>query len=162
MIESVDRLSIAQDLSKWAEKASKTLPVLLEVNIAGEATKFGFRPEQLFSALGEINSLPKIEIHGLMTIAPWTADPERVRPVFRQLRDLKRRCEQVRGDDRLFALTTALRASREVGSFGVLTHPLDEPVRAFYRRWGFEDVPFDPNRSMIVRMVELERNGFAV
>ena len=62
----------------------------------------------------------------------------------------------------LFALTTALRASREVGSFGVLTHPLDEPVRAFYRRWGFEDVPFDPNRSMIVRMVELERNGFAV
>jgi hypothetical protein len=62
----------------------------------------------------------------------------------------------------LFALTTALRASREVGSFGVLTHPLDEPVRAFYRRWGFEDVPCDPNRSMIVRMVELERNGFAV
>ena len=59
----------------------------------------------------------------------------------------------------LFALTAALRASREVGSFGVLTHPLDEPVRQFYRRWGFEDVPFDPRRSMIVRMVDLAKSG---
>jgi GNAT superfamily N-acetyltransferase len=60
----------------------------------------------------------------------------------------------------LFALTTALRASRDVGSFGVITHPLDEHVRQFYRRWGFEDVPFDPKRSMIVRMVDLEKSGF--
>jgi len=59
----------------------------------------------------------------------------------------------------LFALTTALRASREVGSFGVITHPLDEPVRQFYRRWGFEDVPFDPRRSMIVRMTDLAKSG---
>jgi GNAT superfamily N-acetyltransferase len=59
-----------------------------------------------------------------------------------------------------FALTTALRASREVGSLGVLTHPIDEQVREFYRRWGFEGVPFDPRRSMIVRMVDLEKSGF--
>lgn len=59
----------------------------------------------------------------------------------------------------LFALAAALRASREVGSFGVLTHPLDEPARQFYRRWGFEDVPFDPRRSMIVRMVDLAKSG---
>jgi GNAT superfamily N-acetyltransferase len=59
----------------------------------------------------------------------------------------------------LFALTTALRASREVASVGVITHPIDEQVRAFYRRWGFEEVPFDPRRSMIVRMVDLERSG---
>jgi len=61
----------------------------------------------------------------------------------------------------LFALTTALRASREVGSFGVLTHPIDEEVRQFYRRWGFQDVPFDPRRSMIVRMIDLEKSGVA-
>jgi GNAT superfamily N-acetyltransferase len=61
----------------------------------------------------------------------------------------------------LFALATALRASRDVGSFGVLTHPIDDDVRAFYRRWGFEDVPFDPRRSMIVRMVDLEKSGLA-
>jgi GNAT superfamily N-acetyltransferase len=60
----------------------------------------------------------------------------------------------------LFALTTALRASREVGSFGVITHPVDDKIRAFYRRWGFEDVPFDPKRSMIVRMIDLEKSGF--
>jgi GNAT superfamily N-acetyltransferase len=59
----------------------------------------------------------------------------------------------------LFALTTALRASREVGSFGVLTHPLDEQVRQFCRRWGFQDVPFDPSGSMIVRMIDLEKSG---
>jgi GNAT superfamily N-acetyltransferase len=58
-----------------------------------------------------------------------------------------------------FALTAALRASREVGSFGVLTHPLDDEVRRFYRRWGFEDLPFDPRRSMIVRMLDLEKSG---
>lgn len=59
-----------------------------------------------------------------------------------------------------FALATALRASHEVGSFGVLTHPIDDEVRQFYRRWGFEDVPFDPRRSMIVRMVDLAKVNF--
>ena len=59
-----------------------------------------------------------------------------------------------------FALTTALRASREIGSFGVLTHPIDEQIRGFYQRWGFEDLRFDPKRSMIVRMIDLEKSGF--
>jgi GNAT superfamily N-acetyltransferase len=59
----------------------------------------------------------------------------------------------------LFALRTALRASREIGSFGVITHPIDELARGFYRRWGFQDLPFDPRRAMIVRMVDLERSG---
>jgi len=59
----------------------------------------------------------------------------------------------------LFALTTALRSSQDIGSFGVLTHPLDEEVRAFYRKFGFEDVPFDPAQSMIVRMVDLIASG---
>jgi GNAT superfamily N-acetyltransferase len=58
----------------------------------------------------------------------------------------------------LFALRTALRASRDIGSFGVITHPIDDRAREFYRRWGFQDLPFDPRRAMIVRMVDLERN----
>jgi ribosomal protein S18 acetylase RimI-like enzyme len=61
----------------------------------------------------------------------------------------------------LFALRTAARASREIGSFGVITHPVDEEVRAVYRRWGFVDVPFDPRRAMIVRMADLEKSGIA-
>jgi hypothetical protein len=53
----------------------------------------------------------------------------------------------------------ALRASRDVGSFGVITHPINDQIRSFYQRWGFEDVPFDPRRSMIVRMADLEKSG---
>lgn len=60
----------------------------------------------------------------------------------------------------LFALTTAVRLSKDMGCFGVLTHPLDDGVRAFYGRFGFETLPFDPKRSMIVRIVDLEHNGF--
>jgi GNAT superfamily N-acetyltransferase len=59
----------------------------------------------------------------------------------------------------LFALRTALGASREIGSFGVITHPIDDQVRAFYSRWGFQDLAFDPRRAMIVRMVDLELSG---
>ncbi|HEX4050234.1 MAG TPA: GNAT family N-acetyltransferase [Steroidobacteraceae bacterium] len=61
----------------------------------------------------------------------------------------------------LFALRTALRASRDVASFGVVTHPVDESVRAFYAHFGFVDLPFDPLRAMIVRMSDLERSGVA-
>ena len=59
----------------------------------------------------------------------------------------------------LFALRTALKASRDVGSFGVITHPIDDDVRAFYGKWGFQDLPFDPRRAMIVRMVDLAASG---
>lgn len=58
-----------------------------------------------------------------------------------------------------FALTTAVRFSNEIGCFCVLTHPLDDGVRAFYRAFGFEDLPFDPERSMAVRIVDLKHNG---
>jgi pyridoxal phosphate enzyme (YggS family) len=96
MIQSVDSLSLATELNKWADKIGKTIPVLLEVN-SGEATKFGFKPEALLDQLAEINALPRLEIHGLMTIAPWTPEPERVRPVFRALAELKASCEQKLG-----------------------------------------------------------------
>ena len=59
----------------------------------------------------------------------------------------------------LFALRTAFRASRDVGSFGVFSHPLDDSARSFYARWGFRDLPFDLRRAMIVRMVDLEQSG---
>ena len=58
----------------------------------------------------------------------------------------------------LFALKSALRASEVVGSMGVITHPLDDGVRRFYARWGFQDLPFDPRRAMLVRMVDLQRS----
>ncbi|MDB5439218.1 MAG: N-acetyltransferase [Caulobacteraceae bacterium] len=62
----------------------------------------------------------------------------------------------------VFALTTAVRLSRDIGCFGVLTHPLDETVEAFYRKFGFEALAFDAGRSMIVRIKDLEKSGFLV
>lgn len=60
----------------------------------------------------------------------------------------------------MFALTTAVRLSKDIGCFCVLTHPLDGGVRAFYQSFGFEDLPFDPARSMAVRIIDLLHNGF--
>lgn len=94
MIQSVDSLRLAEELQKQAEKAARTVPVLLEVNVAGEASKFGYHPEQLLAELPALNALPRLEIRGLMTLAPWTPEPEKVRPVFRRLRELKTECEQ--------------------------------------------------------------------
>ena len=94
MIHSIDSLALAEELNKRAEQASKTIPILLEVNIVGEASKFGYKPEQLLSDFERLNALPRLEVHGLMTLPPWTTLPERVRPVFRKLRELKCECEQ--------------------------------------------------------------------
>jgi PLP dependent protein len=97
MIQSVDSLALAQEINKWAEKSAKTMPVLIEVNVAGEASKFGYTPEKVLAELAEINKLPKIEVHGLMTVAPYAQDAEKVRSVFRRLRELKGQCEELLG-----------------------------------------------------------------
>ncbi|HEX9659978.1 MAG TPA: GNAT family N-acetyltransferase [Rhodothermales bacterium] len=61
-----------------------------------------------------------------------------------------------------YALHTSVRIARQIGCFGVVTHPLDDEVRGFYRRFGFEDVPHDPRPSMIVRIKDLEESGFDI
>ena len=97
MIQSVESVELAAEINKRAGQAAKTMPILLEVNIAGEASKFGYPPDRLLKELEQINALKRIEIQGLMTIAPWTTEPERVRPIFRALRELKERSEQILG-----------------------------------------------------------------
>jgi len=97
MIQGVDSLAIAQEISKRAEQAARTLPILLEVNVAGEGRKFGYAPEKLLAELNELNALPRIEIHGLMAIPPFAAVPEKARPYFQKLRELKVQCEQILG-----------------------------------------------------------------
>jgi hypothetical protein len=93
MIQSVDSLNLAEEINKRAEQAAKTMPILLEVNIVGEASKFGYKPEQLLSEFERLNALSRLEIHGLMTVPPWSPLPERARPVFRRMRELKTECE---------------------------------------------------------------------
>ena len=88
--------------------------------------------------------------------------PARI-PVFLLGRLAVDKSEQGKGYARsllFFATETCARAATEIGSLGVLTHPLDEEVRQFYRRYGFEDVPYDPMRSMIVKMKDILANGF--
>jgi PLP dependent protein len=97
MIESVDSLALAQEINKRAEAAARTMPILLEVNVAGEASKFGYQPEQLLAELNALNALPRIEIHGLMAVPPWSSLAESSRPHFCRLRELKLQCEQVLG-----------------------------------------------------------------
>lgn len=97
MIQGVDSLRIAEEISKRAEQSGKTMPILLEVNAVGEASKFGYRPEQLLAEFSQINALARIEVHGLMTIPPWSPVAENARPVFRQVRELKKRCEEILG-----------------------------------------------------------------
>jgi hypothetical protein len=86
ILQSVDSTRLAEALGKHA---GAPLPVLLEVNVAQEATKFGFTPEALPEALEHVRSLPNLDVRGLMTIAPQAGDHEAVRPVFRRLRELR-------------------------------------------------------------------------
>ncbi len=97
MIESVDSLALAQEINKRAEQAAKTMPILLEVNVAGEASKFGYKPEKLLAGLKELNKLPRLEIHGLMAVPPWSPSTEGSRPHFQRLRELKAQAESELG-----------------------------------------------------------------
>jgi pyridoxal phosphate enzyme (YggS family) len=86
IIQSVDSLHLAEALSR---RAQRPVPVLLEVNVAGEASKFGFSPQETLQAAESVARLPHLNVIGLMTIAPLVSDPEEVRPVFRELRRLR-------------------------------------------------------------------------
>ena len=86
IIHSVDSLHLAEALS---HRSQRPLPVLLEVNVAGEAAKFGFPPGEMAAAAQAVARLPRLDLRGLMTVAPLASDPEAARPVFRELRRLR-------------------------------------------------------------------------
>jgi pyridoxal phosphate enzyme (YggS family) len=92
VVQGVDSLALAEELQKQALKQARSLPILLEVNVAGESSKFGWNPDRLLAELPQLNALNRLEVHGLMTIAPYAVDPEQVRPIFRRLRELRDRC----------------------------------------------------------------------
>jgi pyridoxal phosphate enzyme (YggS family) len=87
IIHSVDSLHLAEVISRGAG-ARAPVPVLLEVNVAGEESKFGLKPDEVASVLAGARALPNVDVLGLMTVAPLAADAEEVRPVFRRLREL--------------------------------------------------------------------------
>ena len=89
LIHSVDRMKIARKLSQQSQARGLEQAILLEVNVAGEASKYGFRIEEIGPALTEIAALPHLHVAGLMTMAPLAANPDEVRPVFQRLRSLR-------------------------------------------------------------------------
>lgn len=88
MIHSVDSAALAQTISREAVRAGRVMDILLEVNAAGEESKFGLGYEDVLPLIREIAPLPGIRICGLMTVPPYTDDPETSRPFFKKLREL--------------------------------------------------------------------------
>ena len=88
MIHSVDSPELARTIEKEAAKHDRVIPVLIEVNVAHEDTKYGVSPEDVPALADVIRTLPHVSLAGLMTSAPYVEDPEEDRPVFRKLRQL--------------------------------------------------------------------------
>ncbi|MDX9820481.1 MAG: YggS family pyridoxal phosphate-dependent enzyme [Syntrophales bacterium] len=96
LIHSVDRMELAQELSRRAALAGTVIPVLIEINTGGEDTKSGIPPARALELVRNAASLPNLSVRGLMTMPPWFDDPEEARPFFRSLRELRDRIEEER------------------------------------------------------------------
>lgn len=89
LIHSLDRLALAVELARRARAEGRTVEVLVQVNVAEEATKGGFRPADLKPALEALTELPSLRVRGLMAIPPLPREPEESRPHYRELRRLR-------------------------------------------------------------------------
>jgi pyridoxal phosphate enzyme (YggS family) len=99
LFHSVDSLALAQDMNRIADEEGMHPRVLLEVNVAGEGSKFGFKPETMRAQMESLLALPRLSIEGLMTIPPLAEDAEASRKYFAQLRELRDRLQtEVRVD----------------------------------------------------------------
>ncbi|MBI5198570.1 MAG: YggS family pyridoxal phosphate-dependent enzyme [Nitrospirae bacterium] len=96
LIHSVDSLRLAEEIDRESRKTGKVQDVLVEVNLAGEETKHGVSKEGTISLLKEMSKLKNISVKGLMTMPPFSEDPEKVRPYFRRLREIRDNINELR------------------------------------------------------------------
>lgn len=94
LLHSVESLEQARSINAAAEKRGIRQAVLLEVNVAGEASKGGFTVQELENRIEELDQLPHVSIQGLMTLPPWKENPEEIRPYFSQLCQFRNRLVQ--------------------------------------------------------------------
>lgn len=94
LVHSVDRLALAEEINLRAERLGRRMPILLEVNIGGEASKSGFAPQALLADVEKLVPLSHVEVRGLMTIPPPTTTPEKVRPFYQEMCDLRHRVQR--------------------------------------------------------------------
>ena len=92
-IHSVDSLHLAEKIDRAAAALGRKLPVLIEVHLGEEASKFGVEEDELVQLAEKVGALPAVELRGLMTLPPFFDDPEAVRPFFRHLREMAERIE---------------------------------------------------------------------
>ncbi len=96
MIETVDRLKIAQALNRHAAGYDKSLDILVQINIGREEQKSGVDPQNVEQFMSKLGTLHNLNIRGLMIMPPFSPDPEKTRPYFRALKNLADQC-QVQG-----------------------------------------------------------------
>lgn len=89
LIHSVDSIILSEEIDKRSKKRGVVQKILIEVNVSGEKDKFGFPPEEVIRSVEEIRHLENISLCGLMTIPPYSEDPEDSRPYFQKLRELR-------------------------------------------------------------------------
>ncbi len=93
MIHSVDSLRLAQEIDRRCQEISKVMPVLVQVNVAGEETKFGVGIDEVAGLVREIRGLKNLRLDGLMAIPPYSSDPESSRPYFSRLAECRNELE---------------------------------------------------------------------
>ncbi len=89
MLHAVDTLPLLAKIDACAKECGKTMPVCLEINVSGESSKYGFRPDAIQGVLEEATSLMNVDVMGVMTIPPFTPNAEDARPYFSRLRELR-------------------------------------------------------------------------
>ena len=82
MIETVDSVGLAEEIDKRSREIGKVMPILIEINSAGESQKFGVLPSEAYLLIEKIAKLSNVKVLGLMTMGPFSSDPEESRPYF--------------------------------------------------------------------------------
>ena len=121
LIHSVDSLKLATALNRYAEKIDRVQPILIQVNVAREDSKSGVTLEDALPLVKAIAGLKNISVRGLMTIPPYFNAPEKVRPFFTALRELRERIREekianIRMDDLSMGMTGDFEAAIEEGA----------------------------------------------
>ncbi|SVC73128.1 uncharacterized protein METZ01_LOCUS325982, partial [marine metagenome] len=95
LIHSVDSLALAEAIHEKAEGLGLCMPILLQVNVSGEESKFGLDPKNVIKVIRKVTSLKGLKVRGLMTIPPYDSNPERSRPYYIRLRELRDTCSKL-------------------------------------------------------------------
>ncbi|MCF7873651.1 MAG: YggS family pyridoxal phosphate-dependent enzyme [Candidatus Omnitrophica bacterium] len=114
LIETLDSLKLAEVINKECKRINKVMPVLIEVNSASEAQKFGITPEEVIKFKEELDQLSYLKVCGLMTMGPFAKNPEEARPYFRQTKKVFDKLEDKYQDNHWRYLSMGMSSSYKI------------------------------------------------